>query len=340
MVKPHGLVVIGASAGGVGPLLSLAAQLPANFDGSIVIVLHIDAYDSHIPESMNLRGKLATSYAVGGETIERARIYFAPPDHHLLLEGTTMRLLQGPKENFTRPAIDPLFRSAALTWTGPLIGVILSGMLDDGAAGLRAIGRRGGITIVQDPGDADMPSMPRAALAAVDVDHRVRSADLGALLVRLLEAPMPRPSHGDTSIDADELALSLSAAEPFTTLDRIGIRSSVTCPDCGGPLWELRNQSPRRFRCHTGHAFTLRALEYAQSHVSSGAVATTLRALVEKRYLLNELANSYGPDAEPGSVAMTKKQLERIDQAIATLHDLTETLPGSITRLLPDEPTS
>ena len=184
------LVVIGASAGAVPVLLELATQLPAGFPAAVLVVLHVGAHHSVLPELLKGCGALHARHAVDGQALQPGTIEVAPPDLHLLVEGSRIRLQYGPKENHARPAIDPLFRSAALARGPRVIGVLLSGRLDDGTAGLRAIKQCGGLALVQDPDDAEHPEMPRSALACVDVDGCVPRSELAHTLLRLVARPL------------------------------------------------------------------------------------------------------------------------------------------------------
>ena len=222
------LIVIGASAGGVAALLDLGSRLPADFGTPIVVVQHIGSYDGRMPSLMNERCPVPSRYARDGDRVEPGWIAFAPPDHHVVLDGDTLRLLRTAKENHARPAIDPLFRSAAVEWPGPLIGVILTGMLDDGAAGLRLVKESGGIAVVQDPEDADSPSMPRAALAAVAVDYSVPMAQMAELFVRLTESPMTQPHVPPAEAVAIEARLTRGEGNAFALLSKIGRSSRAT----------------------------------------------------------------------------------------------------------------
>ncbi len=333
----HPVVVIGASSGGVHAILDLAAQLPGDLEASVLIVLHIDSYDSNMPLLTSRRAALPAAYARDGEAIAPGHIYFAPPDRHLILEGPTLRLTQAAKENHARPAIDPLFRSAALTWDGPVIGVILTGMLDDGASGLRILKQCGGVAVVQDPADCAAPSMPKAALAATKVDHCVPLTAMGPLLVSLVRNAMPkRPDARPVSADS-ELSLSLGRGNAMEVLARIGQLTPFTCPECGGTLWELDEPIPRRFRCHTGHAYTLRTLEHAHSESASEALWATLRTLSEKQALLREIAKTSGEGREAAGKA-ARDLGASVERATAALRALIDALPGSIATVVPDEP--
>lgn len=179
------IVVVGASAGGVEALRALAAGLPTGFPAAVLVVAHVPATrPSLLPQILTAAGTLPAAHAVDGETLAAGRLYVAPPDRHLRVEGRTVRLSAGPRENFARPAINPLFRSAARAYGRRAAGVILSGALDDGVAGLRAIGRQGGVTVAQDPREALFPPMPEAAIRNATVDFVLPVAGIAALLAR------------------------------------------------------------------------------------------------------------------------------------------------------------
>lgn len=188
------VIVIGASAGGLDAMLTIAGALPADFTAPILLVQHIGAHQSHLPELLDARGPNRAVVARHGDRPVAGTIHVSPPDHHMLLKAGRIRLLRGPKEHHARPAINPLFRSAALERGPAVIGVILSGMLDDGAAGLKAIKDCGGIAVVQDPSDASEPGMPRNALASVNADHVARARDIAGLLTRLARSGGRRPA--------------------------------------------------------------------------------------------------------------------------------------------------
>lgn len=213
------VVVLGASAGGVTALQRIVTGLPRDFPAPILIVLHIGAHESTLPELLSQRGVLRATFGADGESVEPARIYVAPPNRHMLLHGERIALSDGPKENYTRPAIDPLFLSAALSRGPDVIGVVLTGRLDDGTAGLAAIKRCGGIAVVQDPADAQAPSMPMSALRDVDVDHKATLEEIPALLVSLAGAPCgasPSLAASDLSEYAELLRALIEPPRPGT----------------------------------------------------------------------------------------------------------------------------
>jgi two-component system chemotaxis response regulator CheB len=286
------VVVMGGSTGGYQALTTILQQLPADFALPILVVLHIGLHDSLMPEMLSSRLAIKVRYAEDGDPLQAGQVLVAPPDHHLLVRDERVRLSHGPKENFSRPAVDPLFRSAAIDLGPRVIGVILTGNLDDGTVGLQAVSAYGGVTVVQDPATAIAPGMPGSAARHVQVDHCIALDDIGPLLVKLAVADSDRvPSQGNPQIEA-EMALFLDKESKVEDMSAIGEPSSVTCPECGGTLWQVRGPDPQRFRCHVGHAYTAQSLCYAQSVRSDEAIWAAIRALHEKEHLLRRFAQS------------------------------------------------
>jgi two-component system chemotaxis response regulator CheB len=326
------LVVIGASAGGVGALRHLASALPSDLAASVLIVLHVGAHESILPELIAADCALPVSHAADGETLRAGTIRIAPPDRHLMVDDGQLRLTRGPKENFARPAIDPLFRSAALDFGPNVIGVILTGMLDDGSAGLQAVKAGGGIAIVQDPADADEPSMPASALRSVAVDHCVRLADLPALLVRLVaREPEPRTSAMTESMRnaVHEQGLSLGTGDHLEHLRQIGEPSPLTCPECHGGLWRIHGATPQRYRCHTGHAFTTRTLDMAVAEETDNALWNALRALHERAAVLGQLASACRDAGRDDEAAQLQRAERRVAGQSRALREMLERSPDN-----------
>jgi two-component system chemotaxis response regulator CheB len=311
----HDIVVIGASAGGVSALVQLATSLPADLSAAVFIVLHVGANKSLLPELMQSRSANPVGHAVDGETIDVGRIYVAPPDRHLLIEGKKIRLTKSPKEHHARPAIDPLFRSAALTYGSRVIGVVLSGRLDDGTAGLQAIKQSGGLAVVQNPDDADEASMPLSALEYVSVDRCVDSINLASTLVELINIPSQLPGNATAESKLrDEHDVSLHRGEIMNKLEAIGKPSTYACPDCDGVLWEINDSKPARFRCHTGHAFTIRSLAHVQATKTEDTLWAAVRALQEQAVLLERLATASNDDDADQFSQQSKKLKTQVNQ--------------------------
>jgi len=241
--------------------------------------------------SLARAGVLPAVHAADGETIVPGRIYIAPPDFHLLFEQTTIRLVRGPRENGNRPAIDPMFRSAAIAFGPRVIGVVLSGNLDDGTAGLAAIQRHGGIAVAQDPEDALFASMPKSAIDHLPVDHVAPIRRMGALLTELIQEPIANGGQPVSPDDAMENELSAGNLEAIEHPElHPGKVSPYSCPDCGGVLWELRDGELLRFRCRVGHAWTGEGLVGRQTDTFDEALWTALRALEENAALSRQIA--------------------------------------------------
>lgn len=311
------VIVIGTSAGGLDALFRIVPFLSRELQAPILIVQHIGAHRSVLPELLSARSPLPASFAQDGERPQPGTIYVAPPDRHLLLENGSLRLFRGPKEHFARPAIDPLFRSAALHSGRGVVGVILTGMLEDGSAGLHAIEACGGTTIVQDPHEAVEPSMPRSAIQAVQADYVVRVDTMADLLNKLAE-PCDEGDPVAPEWLRAEHAISLGQGR-LEELKRIAAPSGFTCPDCGGSLFELQQGKPVRFLCHTGHAFGLRSLATAQELLTEETLWAGLRALQEKEAILRRLGDVQA-STEPNSGAKTLAEADSLAVFIAQMH--------------------
>ena len=289
MTEFRDIVAVGASAGGVEALRNVAAGLPPDYSGTVLVVLHVPrSSPSALPAILSRSGPLPARAAVDGEPLLPGHIYVAPADHHLLLLDDRLRLTRGPAENGHRPAIDPLFRSVARVAGHRAVGVVLSGSRDDGAAGLASIAAAGGATIVQDPADALHPWMPRAAIDRVTPDHVAPADKIGVLLAELSTTPLPdAPPPHDTLLDAE---VAMSEFEPITT-DNLAPPAGYGCPSCGGSLFEIDPAPHPRFRCRVGHAWSPESLLEEQEMALESALWVALRALEEKSALSRRLAD-------------------------------------------------
>jgi two-component system chemotaxis response regulator CheB len=277
------VIVIGASAGGVEALGRLSAGLPPELPASVFVVLHLLSTGTSVLHSiMDRSGNLPASAAVDGERFERGHIYVAPPDQHLLVWDGHIRLSLGPRENGHRPAIDPLFRSAARSFGPRVVSVVLSGSLDDGAAGMRFVKERGGAAVVQDPEDALYPAMPLNAAAFTDVDQIVPVDRMAEVICGLVETPV------EEGADAVQEGEAWRAAELEERAE--GDPSGLTCPECGGALWERAEGPLVRFACRTGHAFSPDSLVSEQSKSLEVALWSALRGLEERADLFRRMA--------------------------------------------------
>jgi two-component system chemotaxis response regulator CheB len=310
------ILVIGTSAGGLEVLDQLVAQLPTDLPAAIFIVQHMspessgDALVGRLGKHRSFQCKLADDH----EPFHPARIYIARPDHHLLLKKRTTIVTKGARENRYRPAIDSLFRSAAVSHGPRVIGVVLTGMLDDGTAGLIAIKSCGGVTVAQDPADAAYPEMPWSALTNAGVDHCVPLGAMGVLLEGLVNGRPGRtvaiPEHVRTEAEIAERVLSNVAQ-----VEVLGTQVPYNCPNCGGVLWKVDKERMQRYRCHTGHSFTDAALLASQSERIEETLWTALRMFEERKNLLGGMAGrrrGKGPNPYLQRAEDTEVHIERV----------------------------
>lgn len=275
------IVVIGASEGGIEALSTLVAGLPADLQAAVFVAIHARAgYESRLPETLSARGPLRARHAVHGERIAPGRIYVAPPDNHLLLRPGQVQVVRGPRENGFRPSIDALFRTASIAYGPRVVGVILTGNLDCGTAGLLSIKARGGKAVVQDPREASVPQMPQSAIDHVTVDHVAKVQDMADLLIRLTAAP--------AGIQPPSLPFQISELEG----EAPGQAAEIVCPICQGTLTETTVGEFHSFRCHVGHAFSLETVAAEQAEEVERALWASVRALEESARLASRLATS------------------------------------------------
>lgn len=288
----HDIIVIGASAGGVEALMKLVKDLPQDIPAAIFIVIHTSPTSRNfLPEILSREGPLPAIQAVDYDTIQYGRIYIAPPDHHLLLENRTIRVTRGPKENRCRPAVDPLFRTSAYAYGPRVIGVVLTGILDDGTHGLYVIKSYGGIAVVQDPNDAAYPDMPQSALKNVKVDYCVPLTQIAPLLVRLAHEPVTMKALQPHS-DKAEVEVEISKMKGITMEDMrtLGRPSSFTCPSCHGNLWEVSDENLTHFICRVGHSYSPQALLEDQTENAEASLWAAVRSLEESADLYRQMA--------------------------------------------------
>lgn len=305
------IVVVGTSAGGMKALITLVEQLPKDFPAPLLIVQHIsaDAMGDALLNSLNKIGKLKCIHAKQGNRIEPGYIYFAPSDHHLMVEKDgSLLVTKGAQENRSRPAIDPLFRSAATSFGNRTIGILLTGYLDDGTAGLIAIQRCGGITIIQDPADADYPDMPTNALNQIKPDYCVPIAEMGGILSTL----MIRKTTKQLPIPQDivkEVKIAQRVLSDLPSVNSLGEQVPFNCPGCGGVLWKMDEGFGLRYRCHTGHSYTAATLLAEQTEKIEETMWTALRMFEERKNLLTTIANG-----QKGAMANSANERAKMSQ--------------------------
>jgi two-component system chemotaxis response regulator CheB len=291
--KINKVVVIGTSAGGLNAIKTLISQLQAGFEAPILVVQHIsaDATGNILLDALNKMGNLKCEHAVSGTKLQNGHLYLAPSDHHLMIdEDESLLVTKGAQENRSRPAIDPLFRSAAVAFSSKVIGIILTGYLDDGTAGMIAIKRCGGTCIVQDPLDAEYPDMPQNALNQLEPDYCLPLLEMGGLLYQLLA----KKSVKQKAIPEDiliETKIAKRVLSDLPSVNAVGKQVPFNCPGCGGVLWEVDKGIVTRYRCHTGHAYTAASLLAEQTMKIEETMWTALRMFEERRNLMITMAS-------------------------------------------------
>ena len=311
-VAGHDIIVMGASAGGVEALVTIVRQLPPDLPAAVFVVLHIPANGgSQLAAILNRASPLTAVNPEDGETIRHGHIYVAPPDMHLLVEHGRVRVVHGPKENRHRPAVDPLFRTAAVAYGPRVVGVVLTGSLDDGTAGLHAIKRRGGVAIVQDPDEALYPGMPLSALTNVDVDYRLSLTEIPHLLTRL--AGEPAPDEGGYPVPDDlnyEARMSMLDLEALNAGVQGGVPSAFSCPECGGVLHEMTEDHLVRFRCRVGHAYSPDSVLAEQDETLEEALWSALKTLEESMQLSQRLAEGARRNGHTHAAARFEQKIQ------------------------------
>lgn len=325
------IVVVGASAGGVESLRALVSGLSADFPAAVLVVLHVPPRsDSALARILDRTGPLPATVAENGEPPRPGHIYVAPPDRHLMLERAQLRLFYGPRENGHRPAVDALFRSAALHYGPRVVGLVLSGALDDGAVGLAALAARGGLAVVQDPAEALQPSMPLAAIEAAHPDHVVSVTTMPALLEKLCREEIdPEAGAAPSLVLEMETAMALVHQVPLPDKEHPGEPSGYSCPDCGGGLFGIEEAGVIRFRCRVGHAWSPDSLVAEQALAMENALWKALRVLDEKAELCRKLAKQSRERGKQLSAARFEESEREARSAAGPIRELLVQIGGS-----------
>ena len=324
----HDIVVVGASAGGVEALRTFVAGLPAQLPAAVFVVLHIPAdARSSLARILDRAGPLPARTAQDGDAIELSRILVASPDRHLLLTPDGVRVVHGPQENGSRPAIDPLFRTAALAFGPRVVGVILSGMLNDGTAGLIAIKRQGGLALVQDPATAFFAGMPKSACNYVAVDYCLPVQELSKVVALQAKTEVSEPV-GHHESDEMQLEANIAGLDPFVLEQgmRPGTISSLTCPTCKGPIWEIQDGPLLRFRCRVGHAFTVDSMTQERAMSVENSLWMVMNSLEENVLLYQRLAQAAHAQQDEPSLQELHRNIRTFQKRIHTIRQMLE--PG------------
>ncbi|MDF2431510.1 MAG: two-component system, chemotaxis family, protein-glutamate methylesterase/glutaminase [Mucilaginibacter sp.] len=314
------IIVIGASAGGFDAIAQLISILPAGEGLAVFIVLHLskNSNGNVIIQHIQQRTSLTCRVPEDREPILSGHLYLAPPDHHMMVKQGSIRIHTGPKENRWRPSIDVLFRSAAVAYDSHVIGIVLTGLMDDGTSGMSAIKRSGGICIVQEPSEALYPDMPTSVLNIVEVDYQVPIADMGYIIADNLSKPAKEflPIPREVKIEAE---ITESMVSSIDRLKEIGKKSDFSCPDCGGILWKLNHDGTHRYRCYTGHAYTESVLNETQSKGLEESLWVSIRMLEERRNLLKLMSQH---ENEAGHAAQSIETQKRAEEAVVHIERL------------------
>ena len=302
------IVVIGASAGGVIALAELFKTIPKDFEGYIFVVLHLSPFSpSVLPQILNRVGWLKAEHATDGERMKKNTVYIAPPDFHLLIEKDKIVVKKGPKENRFRPSIDALFRSAAYNYGSRVVGVVLSGLLDDGTSGLWTIKRMGGTGVIQNPEDAEFPSMPLNVMEYVEVDYKKNISEIGCLLSNLTKEDAPEsPTLTDEELHLMKIEVNIASQDNAFEMGifKKGALTPLTCPECNGSLVKFTEGKIVRFRCHTGHAFTDSALLAGVTKAVEENLWKTVKGLEEAIMILEDAARNFEKEGKGKSAAL------------------------------------
>lgn len=311
------IITIGGSAGSLQALLKIIRSLNTEHPVSVFIVIHggdkiLEVVKHHLSETNNFE----ISSAENESTIKPDTIYLAPPDRHVLLQENRIHVIKGPRVNLCRPSIDLLFRSAAVAYSVRNISILLSGSLYDGVAGLQAVKQCGGITVIQDPADAEFSELPRNAIEVVDADYIKSAMEIAPLLEQLTKSAVTSEKAVPEEI-ALENQLDLKNTDDISTLNKIGNQAAISCPECGGPLWEISNQEPVHYRCHIGHSLNLQSLLDGQSSEVEKTLWVALKTLEEKKRIQEKISLSSGIQSR---VDETKQHIERLRELLRKLH--------------------
>jgi two-component system chemotaxis response regulator CheB len=315
MNTPKFVIVVGASAGGMSALSEFVAQLKTGMDASVFIVMHLsrtsigDFLLRHLQPLTQLQCEIATE----GASIKKGHIYIASPNLHLLVKKETIVLGRGPEENRWRPSIDVLFRSAAAAYSTRAIGVILTGLMDDGTTGMLAIKRSGGTSIVQDPNEAEYPDMPLSVLNNMEVNYCISLADMGEVIWGITQtSPEEKPAPDDVIVESQ---IAERVVVDYENIKQLGETSIYACPDCGGGLWDITKPGSGReqivrYRCHIGHSYSEKDLVVKQGEIFESTLWIALRIMEERRNLLMKMKDD---NAKRGFSILAKSYKERAD---------------------------
>ena len=330
MSNPKFVVVVGASAGGLNALSEFVGQLKTGMDAAVFIVMHLSrtSISDFLFHQLRPLTDLKCEIATEGASIKKDHIYIAAPNLHLLVKKDKIILGRGPEENRWRPSIDVLFRSAAAAYSTRTIGVVLTGLLDDGTTGMLAIKRSGGTCIVQDPNEAEYPDMPLSVLNNMEVDYSIGLANMGEVIESITQTnPEEKPAPDDVIIESE---IAERVVVDYDNVKQLGEHSLYACPDCGGGLWDITKKGGGgkvvRYRCHIGHSYSEKDLVIKQGEIFESTLWTALRIMEERRNLLMKMENDH---AKKGLAVIAKNYKEKADEIQVHVDKMKEVLFAS-----------
>jgi two-component system chemotaxis response regulator CheB len=326
--KFSSLIVIGASAGGLSALIHLVKYFKISWNAPVLIVLHLSqqSVGEYIVTKLSGCTPYGCTLATEGELIKKNHIYIARPNQHLLIEDGRILMGHGPEENRWRPSIDVLFRSAALHYGSSVIGIILSGLLNDGTAGMSAIKKSGGYCMVQDPEEAEYPDMPRSVLHSIEVDACVRLIEMGPAIDKIVKLEKPASTQTvplDVVIEAN---ISKNVSTGYKDLKKISTQSIYSCPDCGGGLWEIADDSLNRYRCHIGHVYSEETLLLRQHETTEATLWVALRMMEERKTLMLKMLESNKSRQLQKTIHYYENRINELDTHIIHMKEILNSL--------------
>ena len=331
MSTPKFVVVVGASAGGLNALSEFVGQLKTGMDAAVFIVMHLSrtSISDFLFHQLGPLTDLKCEIATEGASIKKDHIYIATPNLHLLVKKDKIILGRGPEENRWRPSIDVLFRSAAAAYSTRTIGVVLTGLLDDGTTGMLAIKRSGGTCIVQDPNEAEYPDMPLSVLNNMEVDHCIPLTQIAAVILSITKTTPDEKSPPEDVIIESQIAERVVV--DYDNVKQLGEKSIYACPDCGGGLWDIKKGGEGqgkfdRYRCHIGHSYSEKDLVIKQGEIFESTLWTALRIMEERRNLLMKLEDDH---AKKGLSSMAKNYKDKADDIQVHVDKMKEVLFAS-----------
>ena len=331
MNEPKFVIVVGASAGGLNALSEFAGQLKPEIDAAVFIVMHLSrtSISDFLMHRLQPLTQLQCEIATEGATIKKGHIYVASPNLHLLVKKGKIILGRGPEENRWRPSIDVLFRAAAAAYSTRAIGVVLTGLLNDGTTGMLAIKRSGGTCIVQDPNEAEYPDMPLSVLDNMEVNYCISLAEMGEVISGITQTtPEEKPAPDDVIIESQ---IAEKVVVDYINVRQLGEKSIYACPDCGGGLWNINKGGEGegkvdRYRCHIGHSYSEKDLVIKQEEILESTLWTALRIMEERRNLLMKMEADH---AKKGFSQLAKNYKEKADDIHVHVDHMKEILFAS-----------